>query len=98
MKEQFKKEVLEWLEQNNIFPKRVKVYDSKRYGLEVRLYSEPMEITNTRRSTLPDRGDGLRWIGIRTRKISNYVHINKDEFDKDEERQFILDTIRFSNI
>jgi len=100
-KEDFKKKVLAWLAENKIYPKRVRVYNSRRYGLEVRLYNEPMEMPNMRKSRrmLKNPTDEYNsTFGIHSQTISTYTHINEKDFasDNEEERNFILDTIRNS--
>lgn len=44
----FKKIVLDWLHSEGLFPKKVRVYNSKKYGLEVRVYCPPMTYTSDR--------------------------------------------------
>lgn len=104
MKEQFKKEVLEWLAKNSIFPKKVRVYDSPRYGLEVRVYGTPLEYVSERvsfrTSNIEKIGDNMfQRHGTRGHhmiKHSNYVPINKENLSSKEEEQFTLDTIRMA--
>ena len=49
-KEKFKIKVLEWLRVNGIPVKRARVYDTRRYGLEVRIYHGTTSFPNTKRS------------------------------------------------
>lgn len=99
-KKDFKKRVLDWLAENKIFPKRVRVFDSPRYGLEVRIYQEPMEYQNTRKSfreTSRDENQRQGVYGIHSRKISLYTHINEIDFKSEPEKTFILETLKTSN-
>ena len=100
-KEVFKKKVLDWLAENKIIPKRVRVYNTRQYGLEVRIYNEPMEITNSRRSFRETHreetstgyvkhGDS----GIFSRKVSTYTPINQSHLNSQEERDFTLEVLR----
>jgi hypothetical protein len=98
-KQLFKKQVLEWIKENgiDIGNKRVKVFDSKRYGLEVRIYSEPIEFTNARRSHRKMKEPTEEYnstYGFHKQKISSYTHINMKDFANQEVREFLLDCIR----
>lgn len=98
-KEDYKEKVLKWLAENNIFPKKVRVYNYPRYGLEVRIYQEPQMMQNHRKSfreTSRDENQRHGSYGIHETKISLYAHINENDFTNKEERKFILDTIRNS--
>lgn len=95
----FKNNVMMWLAENNIslIGKRVRCYNTKRYGLEVRIYNEPMEIENTRKSFREtSRNETTRYgtRGIHSRKVSTYTHINEDDFKNEEEKKFILDILK----
>lgn len=95
----FKTKVLEWLLENNvdIGNKKVRVFNSRRYGLEVRVYNEPMEFQNTKRSRrkMPvDENGNNCMVGIFSRKIATYTHINESDFEKEEERKFILECFK----
>ena len=99
MKQEFKQKVLNWLKENNvnIEGKKVRVYDTRRYGLEVRVYNTPMEFRNTRKShrKMAEPTDEYNsTYGIHTTKISTYNHINADDFNNKEELNFILETFR----
>ncbi len=98
-KEEFKNKVLRWLtdEKVNISGKKVRVYNSPRYGLEVRIYQAPMEMQNSRRSRrkMPVDENGYNCMtGIFSRKISLYTHINESDFNNPKEKVFILETIK----
>lgn len=103
-KESFKKSVLSFLAENGIFPEKVRVYDSKRYGLEVRVYTAPMEYVSTRTSfrtkNIEDLGDGkFQRKGTRghhTVKIPMYVAINEEQMASKEERLFTLQCLKDS--
>lgn len=100
MKEQFKQKVLRWLKKNNvdISNRKIRVFDSPRYGLEVRIYGQPMEIENSRKSfrERKEERDEQRHgtYGIHTRKIAMYVHINEKDLDDKGEQDFILENIK----
>ena len=99
-KQQFKKQVLDWLKENNIDigEKKVRVFNSRRYGLEVRIYSKPIEFPNTRKShrKMKEPTDEFNsTYGIHSTKISSYIHINIDDFKNEEEKQFILDNFKY---
>lgn len=52
-KQDFKKEILDWLATNNLYPQKVKVFNTKvfntkRNGFEVRVYCPPMEYQTKR--------------------------------------------------
>lgn len=98
-KKDFKQKVINWLSDNGITGKKIRVYDTPRYGLEVRIYGQPMEMPNSkssfRRTGLSE--DGKMWHGTRgihSRKITMYSHINEKDFDNPEELQFILENIK----
>ena len=98
MKEIFKKTVLEWLAKNNFTPKKVRVYRTKRYGLEVRVYGKPQEFPNQRKSFREDknRRDEKRHgsYGVHSRTYSNYVAINEDTFKTKVEEDFTLECLK----
>ena len=102
-KQQFKEKVLLWLAENNIFPKRVRGYDNRRYGFEVRVYNEPMEFPNIKSSfrrteaEKDEKGNITGWNGTRgihSKKISTYTHINAEDLKNENEKKFILDVIK----
>lgn len=98
-KKDFKNKVLNWLAENNIHPKRVRVFNSSRYGLEVRVYQEPMEYTNTRKSFRESSRDEKQrhgTYGIHSRRISLYTHINEKDFENEDEKSFIIETLTTS--
>lgn len=106
-KKSFKKSVLSFLAQNGFYPKKVRVYDSKKYGLEVRVYTAPMEYVSARTSfrtkNIKDLGDGkFQRNGTRghhTIKIPMYIAINEAQMASTEERLFTLQCLKdsFSN-
>lgn len=97
----FKETILSWLKENNIdlSNKKVRVFNSRRYGLEVRVYGVSMEVSNNRKSRrmlkTPNEDYNCTY-GIHSRKISMYTAIGKKEFENKKEREFILDTIRWN--
>jgi hypothetical protein len=102
-KQDFKNKVIELIKSRgvDISNKKIRVYDSPRYGLEVRIYSEPVEITNKRssfRRTTPvyekDKivaYEGTR--GIHSRKISMYTYLNEKDFEKPSEIDFFFECL-----
>ena len=97
----FKKKVLDWIRESgvDIKGKKIKVYNNRRYGLEVRIYDEPMFFPNTKKSRrkIEDAGDGFNCTyGIHSRKISTYTHINEDDFKSEDEKKFILEILKTS--
>ena len=99
MKEIFKTKVLKWLKDNGIdlTGRKVRVYNHKRYGWEVRIYDEPMEFINTRKSRrkMPtdEQGNNCTY-GIHSQMISTYTHINETDFESENEKEFILEMLR----
>ena len=96
----FKKKVLDWIRESGVYiqNKKVKVYNTRRYGLEVRIYNEPMFFTNTKKSRrkIEDTGDGFNCTyGIHSSKVSAYTHINEDDFKNEDEKEFILESLGF---
>lgn len=100
MKKQFKQKVLRWLKRNkvDISGRKIRVFDSPRYGLEVRIYGQPMEMPNSRKSfrERKEERDEQRHgtYGIHSRKIAMYVHINEKDLKDKEEQNFILENIK----
>ena len=96
-KQEFKIKVLNWIKENGInLTKKVRVYNTRRYGFEVRIYNEPVEFLNKRRSRrkMPvDEFGNNCMVGIFNRKVSTYVHINEDDFKSEEEKAFILEML-----
>ena len=96
----FKIKVILWLKQNgfNIPDKKIRAYNSPRYGLEVRIYGEPMTVPNQRKSfrERKEERDEKRHgsYGIHERTISNYVHISEKDFENKEELEFIKETLK----
>jgi hypothetical protein len=96
---EFKCNVVSWLLKNGIdvTDKKVRVYDTRHYGLEVRIYNEPMEFPNTRKSRrkMAEPTDEFNCTyGIHSRKISTYTHINEYDFKSESEKEFILDMLK----
>ncbi len=91
---QFKSKVLNWLSSEGFkINKKVKVYNTKRYGLEVRIYDEPMEMQNTKKSRRMIKNPTDEYnctYGIHSRKISTYIHINENDFKNENEKRFII--------
>lgn len=96
-KEELKAKVLLWLSENGIHPKRVRVYNHRRYGWEVRVYGESQEMPNSRKSFRRDHLEGDVWHGYRgtfSRKISFYTAIGEDVFKSPEEMKFTLECVK----
>ena len=97
-KEEFKIKVLNWIKENGIeIKKKVRVYNTRRYGFEVRIYNEPMEYLNSkcsRRKMPVDENGNNCMVGIFNRKISTYVHINEEDFKSETEKAFILEMLK----
>lgn len=110
-KEEYKLKVLSWLAENNLFPKKVRVYDTQ-YGYEVRVYCPPMEYVSNRSSfrktekVIDETNDDgtiskFHYKGTRGRheiKVPMYIHINEKDFESEDERVFILNMIKDSAI
>lgn len=96
---EFKKKVLGWLAENEIKPKKFRIYNTRRYGLELRIYGEPMEMTNSKKSRRKmevDENGNNCMVGIFSRKISSYCPINEEVMDSEEEKFFTLQVLRDS--
>jgi hypothetical protein len=96
---EFKIKVLNWLKENHIDigNKKVRVFNSKRYGLEVRIYDEPMEFQNSRKSVRKSEESSTGYFkGIFSKKISIYIHINEEDLNNDEEKEFLLQTLKLT--
>jgi hypothetical protein len=101
-KEQFKNKVLSWLKKNNVSlkDKRIRVY-KYRGEWEVRIYNEPMELMNMKKSFREDKeltkriNDGRRhgYSGYFKQKITTYEYINETNFKDKNEREFTLDIL-----
>lgn len=108
-KQQFKKEVLTWLEQNNLYPQKVKVFNTRRNGLEVRVYCPPMtyqtkkvsyrkkdwEILKTDEQGRPMSFRKHGSVG-HTIKLPMYIYVNKRVLEDEEEKKFTLQMIKDS--
>jgi hypothetical protein len=94
-KQTLKKDVLEWLAQNGIVPTKVRVYDTRRYGLEVRIYSKPVTFPNNRRSRRKIEGDpNHKTVGVHERTYSNYTAISRETLLDKDEREFALQCLK----
>lgn len=94
---EFKKKVLDWLAANNIFPTKVRVYDTRRYGVEVRIYHASMEYVSSRVSFRTQEIIGNQKHGTRghhTIKTPLYTPINEENMATEEERQFTLQCLK----
>lgn len=99
---EFKKKVLDWIASEKIFPKKVRVYDTRRYGLEVRIYHEPMRYISDRisfRTTSIEKVSenssqrhGTRGHHVITKAL--YTPINESNLATKEERDFTLECLR----
>lgn len=92
-KQEFKIKVLAWLRVHGIPVKKARVYDTRRYGLEVRIYHGATEFPNMRKSRRAT-GDGMCTVGIHSRSINLYTAINKEVFDSKEEMEYTLRCLR----
>lgn len=95
----FKEKVLKWLSDEGIDleGKKIRVYCFDRYGLEVRIYNEPMEFLNSKKSRrkMPMDEDGNNsTYGIHSRKLATYIHINEDDLMDEDEKKYILEGLR----
>jgi len=95
---EFKNKVLDWIKENNvdITGKKVRIY-KYRNEWEVRIYNEPMEIFNSRRSRrkMPiDENGNNCMVGVFSRKFSSYNHINESDFENEEEKDFVLRVLK----
>ena len=96
---EFKIKVLNWLKDNkiDIENKKVRVFNSNRYGLEVRIYDEPIEIQNFRKSVRKSEESSTGYFrGLFSKKISTYVYINQENFKNKEENEFLLQTLKLT--
>ena len=104
-KQDFKKQILTWLDEKGVdYSKtRPRVFNTRRYGYEVRFYGQSTEITNSRSSLRrlketrqDENGNNYNALsGVFTRKISNYIYINEGMFENEEEREFFLTNFKF---
>jgi len=97
-KEQFKKEIFTWLkkEKIDISNKRYRIYNYSG-NWELRIYNEPMELDNVRKSfreTSRDENGRYGIYGIHKTKITTYIHISEEDLKNKEERDFILEMIK----
>lgn len=106
-KKQFKTKVIKWLNENGLYPKVVKVYNTRRYGIEVRVYGRPITYFSERNSSRMVRGTKIRtetgytWertYGKHEITIPNYIHINEHDFSTEAEREIILDMVKHEAI
>ena len=93
-KQEFKKKVLKWLTESgiDISGKKIRVYNY-RGDWEVRIYNEPMEIPNRKKSRrkIEKTEDGYNCTyGIHSQMITTYTYISETDFNSPEEREFIL--------
>jgi hypothetical protein len=110
-KHQFKQKVLMWLGLHNLYPAKVKVFNTKRNGFEVRVYCPPMEYTTKKVSyrkkdweilKTDEQGRPLSFrkhgsIG-HTIKQPMYIFINQNNFADTNEQKFIIQMVKDSAI
>jgi len=97
----FKKQVLDWLADNNLYPKKVRLYNTRRYGQEVRIYLPSQEFPNTKKSRrrFPTDENGYNSsFGIHYRKITMYIHCSEEDWKSEKEKNFILEQCKTENI
>jgi hypothetical protein len=97
-KEMFKVKVSNWLKENkvNLTGKRIRVY-KYRGEWEVRIYGEPMEMPNTkksRRKMETDENGNNSTYGIHSRTFSPFTHISLKDLESKEEKEFILEMLK----
>lgn len=108
-KHQFKQKVLTWLGENNLYPQKVKVFDTRRNGLEVRVYCPPMTYQTKKvsyrkkdweilKTDEKGRPMSFRKHGSVGHTISTpmYIYINKRVLEDEEEKKFTLQMIKDS--
>ena len=108
-KQQFKQKILLWLSLNNLYPQKVKVFNTRINGLEVRVYCPPMTYTTKKVSyrkkdyeilKTDEQGRPLAFrkhgsIGHQV-SIPMYIYINKKVLEDEEEKKFTLQMIKDS--
>ena len=94
----FKSKVLAWLSENNIPVKKARVYNTRRYGMEVRIYHGTTSFPNTKRSRRmwkeADADGNNCTFGYHSRDITLYTAINEETFDSKEEMEYTLRCLR----
>lgn len=93
---EFKTKVLDWLKENgiDIGNKKVRVY-KYRGNSEVRIYNEPMEIQNSRRSVRKSEESSTGYYrGLFSKKISTYTYINEEDFESEDEKNYVLEILK----
>jgi RNase P/RNase MRP subunit p30 len=108
-KHQFKEKVLLWLKLNNLYPQKVKVFNTRRNGFEVRVYCPPMEYQTKKisyrkkdyeilKTDEQGRPTSFRKHGSigHTIKQPMYIHINKSTLSNEEEKKFTIQMIKDS--
>ena len=103
----FRKKVFDFLKDNNVdySTRKVRTYNTKRYGIEIRFYGEPMDILNSKFSRrkmsqeeideYKSRGETFNCrYGKFSTKVSNYIYINEENFKTDEEKQFTVEMFK----
>jgi len=91
--------VLAFLRENEISVegRKIRIYETRRYGLEMRIYTEPMEYVSSRisfRETSRDETQRYGTRGHHTIKIPMYVHINESDLENRDERDFLISTLK----
>lgn len=93
-KEEFKTQVMMFLAENGVvFHGKIRTYNTRRNGLEVRFYGKPMEIQNTRNSRRRIKDPTEQYnctYGKHSRIFSNYIYINEYSLSTPEEREFTI--------
>jgi len=86
----FGREVYQWLDKNGFDLSGLKTRVYTCYNGDFRIYDKPMEVENSRstfrkeKMELDENGNTVGWHGTRgnhTRMISNYIAINRDEWE-----------------
>lgn len=108
LKIMFRKKVFDFLKENNIdySTRKVRTYNTRRYGIEIRFYGEPIEMLNSKFSRrkmseqeiAEHKAMGNNYnstYGKFSKRISNYIYINEEIFKTDEEKQFTLEMFKY---
>ena len=100
-KEELKKAVIALLKQKGISYYAIRAYNSPRYGIEVRVYKEPQEFQNTKKSfrktgTIKNEDGSITIEGMTghfSRKISLYTAIDEKVIKDHKELAFTLECL-----
>lgn len=91
--QEFKIEVIKWLEDNGYNTSKMKIKVLTCYGGDVRIYTGNVNVFPNNKKSIRKAEDGNYYRSVYERKYVEYITFNKDEFPPDTDDKYYFEEL-----